>query len=176
MCFPMKAGESYNKTKDKDQKRKHDGGGAAISLSITSWSNPTPHWFHHDLHRTPPLPLPIPKVVGHPLISTNRTPSGGAGGGCKFKSDMDKGSCAGVTRFLSHRRPQKLGGDFWTQVRRVEWALSAVARVTPSGGRRNAIHGGLEGGLTGVNRSVFLWLQLRCTQSEGSSLNKAMAS
>ena len=54
--------------------------------------------------------------------------------------------------------------------------------MTPSGGRRNAIHGGvggvgrLGGGLTGVNRSVFLWLQLRCTQSEGSSLNKAMAS
>ena len=43
LCFPMKAGESYIKTKDKDQKRKHDGGGAAIYLSITSWSNPTPH-------------------------------------------------------------------------------------------------------------------------------------
>ena len=50
--------------------------------------------------------------------------------------------------------------------------------MTPSGGRRNAIHGGVGGweGLAGVNRSVFLWLQLRCTQSEGSSLNKAMAS
>ena len=165
MCFPMKAGESYNKTKDKDQKRKHDGGGAAISLSITSWSNPTPHWFHHDLHRTPPLPLPIPKVVGHPLISANRTPSGGGGRGCKFKSDMDKGSCAGVTRFLSHHRPQKLGGDFWTQVRRVEWALSAVARVTPSGGRRNAIHGGGGwGGWEGVDWGKQICLSLVTTE------------
>ena len=71
-------------------------------LSITSWSNPTPHWFHHDLHRNPPpFPLfypPLPYYAPFyppttsrnttPLISPNRSPSGG--GANSNLSDTDK--------------------------------------------------------------------------------------
>ena len=142
-------------------------------------ATPHPSLFSTPLFHPPPpfyyAPFYPPTTSRNttPLISPNRSPSGG--GANSNLSDTDKRAlcvtrCAWCQLFILPSNFQ-----IFEQVRSLERTFSLVARVTPSGGRRNAIHG-VEGG---VNWGKQICLSLVTTEMysrRGQPLVKALVS